>query len=82
MDEQKVINDAIRTVLDMLEPINHYPYHNINHTLDVYNRAAYLCDRELVNQDEKNDILLAALFHDTGFARRYEANEAIGAEIA
>jgi HD superfamily phosphodiesterase len=35
-----------------------------------------------VNQDEKNDILLAALFHDTGFARRYEANEAIGAEIA
>lgn len=39
MGEQKIINSALRYVLDLLDPINHYPYHNINHTLDVYARV-------------------------------------------
>ncbi|MDP2103634.1 MAG: HD domain-containing protein [Candidatus Gracilibacteria bacterium] len=82
MDEQKIINSALRYVLDLLDPINHYPYHNINHTLDVYTRVGYLCDKEGVRLEDKTDLLLAALFHDTGFTRRYTANEGIGAEIA
>ncbi|EKD44613.1 MAG: metal-dependent phosphohydrolase [uncultured bacterium (gcode 4)] len=82
MDEQKIINSALRYVLDLLDPINHYPYHNINHTLDVYTRVGYLCDKEGVGLEDKTDLLLAALFHDTGFTRQYNANEWIGAEIA
>ncbi len=39
MDEQKIINNVLRYILDLLDPINHYPYHNINHTLDVYSRV-------------------------------------------
>lgn len=80
--EQAAINKALHYVIDLLDPINHYQYHNINHTLDVYARAGYLCDKEFVSEQDKNDVLLAALFHDTGFIERYTANEEIGAKIA
>lgn len=82
MDEQKIINSALRYVLDLLDPINHYPYHNINHTLDVYARVWYLCDKENIVGEDKTDLLLAALFHDTGFTRQYANNESISADIA
>jgi len=82
MDGQKIINNVLRYILDLLEPINHYPYHNINHTLDVYARVGHLCDREGVNDEDKTDLLLAALFHDAGFTRQYFQNETIGAQIA
>lgn len=82
MDEQKIINNTLRYVLDLLDPINHYPYHNINHTLDVYTRVWYLCDKEEVDSKDKTDLLIAALFHDTGFTKQYTANEWIGGAIA
>ena len=65
MNEQKIINNALRYVIDLLEKVNHYPYHNINHTLDVYSRSQYLADKEFVYLEDKTDLLLAALFHDT-----------------
>ena len=46
MDEQKIINNVLHYILDLLDPINHYPYHNINHTLDVYTRVGHLTDKE------------------------------------
>lgn len=82
MNEQSIINNALRYVLDLLEKVNHYPYHNINHTLDVYSRCDYLCDKEFVYLEEKTDVLIAALFHDTGFTISYAKNEIIGAQIA
>ncbi|EKE29932.1 MAG: metal-dependent phosphohydrolase [uncultured bacterium (gcode 4)] len=82
MNEQKIINNVLRYVLDMLEKVNHYPYHNINHTLDVYSRSEYLCDKEFIYLEEKTDVLIAALFHDTWFTVRYADNEVIWAEIA
>jgi HD superfamily phosphodiesterase len=80
--EQSIINRALHYVIDLLDLINHYQYHNINHTLDVYARAGYLCDKEFINEQDKNDVLIAALFHDTGFIEQYEKNEKIGAKIA
>ncbi|MDD2565830.1 MAG: HD domain-containing protein [Candidatus Gracilibacteria bacterium] len=82
MSEQKIINNVLRYVLDLLEKVNHFPYHNINHTLDVYSRSEYLADKEFVHLEEKTDLLLAALFHDTGFIEQYNQNEVIGARIA
>ncbi len=82
MDEQKIINNVLRYVLDLLEPINHYPYHNINHTLDVYSRVWHLTDKEWIHNDDRTDLLIAALFHDTGFTVQYMDNEKIGAQIA
>ncbi len=82
MPEQSIINSALHFVIDLLDPINHYQYHNLNHTLDVYSRAGYLCDKEFVSEEDRNDILMAALFHDTGFVEQYYQNEQIGAKIA
>ena len=75
MDEQKIINNVLRFVLDLLESVNHYPYHNINHTLDVYARVGYLTDKEGVHSEDRVDLLIAALFHDTGFTIQYKDNE-------
>lgn len=80
--EQTIINKALHFVIDLLDAINHYQYHNINHTLDVYTRVGYLCDKEYVNEEDKNDALMAALFHDTGFVEQYYKNEQIGVRIA
>ncbi|MCK9272462.1 HD domain-containing protein [Candidatus Gracilibacteria bacterium] len=82
MNEQKIINEALIYVINLLERVNHYPYHNINHTLDVYSRVGHLADKEFVYLEEKTDLLLAALFHDTGFVESYFQNEIIGAKIA
>ena len=82
MDEQTTINDALHYVLNLLGPINHYPYHNINHTLDVYSRVVHLTDREAISREDTTDLLLSALFHDTGFTKAYFNNEIIGAAIA
>lgn len=82
MNEQKIINDVLRYTLDLLEKVNHYPYHNINHTLDVYARAEYLCDKEFIHLQDKTDVLIWALFHDTGFTVQYNSNEIIWAKIA
>jgi len=82
MNEQKIINNTLRYVLDLLEKVNHYPYHNINHTLDVYARSEYLCDKEFVHLEDKTDVLLWALFHDTWFVEQYALNEEIWARIA
>lgn len=82
MDQQKIINNVLRYILDILEPINHYPYHNINHTLDVYSRVWYLTDKECIGGEDRVDLLIAALFHDTGFVVQYANNEKIGMHIA
>ena len=82
MDEQKIINNVLRHVLNLLDPINHYPYHNINHTLDVYTRVWHLTDKEGISGEDKTDLLIAALFHDTGFTVKYTDNEKIGMSIA
>ncbi|MDD5197918.1 MAG: HD domain-containing protein [Candidatus Gracilibacteria bacterium] len=82
MTEQKTINNTLRYILDLLDPINHYPYHNINHTLDVYARVGYLTDKEGIFGEDKTDLLLAALFHDAGFTVQYMNNETVGAQIA
>ncbi len=82
MNEQKIINNVLHYILDLLDPINHYPYHNINHTLDVYTRVWYLTDKEGVFWEDKTDLLIAALFHDTGFTVQYLDNEKIWMQIA
>ncbi len=66
----------------LLERVNDHPYHNIDHTFGVYLRTKYLCECEGITWDEKEDMLIAALFHDTGFIEIYKKNEPKGAQIA
>lgn len=77
-----IISQARSYVLNLLQDVDHYPYHNIDHTIGVYLRTLYLCICENIGEEDREDLLLAALFHDTGFTKMYKNNEAAGADIA
>ena len=48
----------------------------------MYTRVGYLTDKEWIHGEDKTDLLIAALFHDTGFTVQYTNNERIGMQIA
>ncbi|MGO4770185.1 Pycsar system effector family protein [Flavobacterium sp. W22_SRS_FK3] len=52
-----------------------YSYHNFNHTQSVVNATKELCDKEKVNSEDKELLLVAAWFHDTGYISGYENHE-------
>lgn len=54
---------------------NLYSYHNFNHTLTVVNAVKELCKKEDVDGDDKEKLLVAAWFHDTGYTIGYEKHE-------
>ncbi|MBF4507975.1 HD domain-containing protein [Flavobacterium sp. JLP] len=61
---------------------NLYSYHNFNHTLTVVNAVKELCKKEDVGGDEKEMLLVAAWFHDTGYTVGYENHEKESVKIA
>jgi HD superfamily phosphodiesterase len=61
---------------------NLYSYHNFNHTLTVVNAVKELCKKEEVKGDDKEMLLVAAWFHDTGYTEGYENHEAQSVKIA
>lgn len=76
-------NNAKKYIIKKLEdelPKNLY-YHRIDHTFDVLNSVKNYALLENIN--EENTILLktAALFHDSGFIKRYFDNEKISINI-
>jgi HD superfamily phosphodiesterase len=54
---------------------NLYSYHNLSHTLTVVNAVSELCSEEKVDEEEKEILLVAAWFHDTGYVEGYEEHE-------
>jgi HD superfamily phosphodiesterase len=82
MTDKEVLTKARTYALSLIDQVDHYPYHNVGHTLDVYARTAYLADMEGVGPEEKTDLLIGAIFHDAGFSSVYPQNEAVGADIA
>ncbi|KQB39297.1 Pycsar system effector family protein [Flavobacterium aquidurense] len=61
---------------------NLYSYHNFNHTFTVVNAVKELCKKEDVSSDEKEMLLVAAWFHDTGYIDGYENHEEESVKIA
>lgn len=57
-------------------------YHNEGHTNGVYEAARLLARVGELDKHETEILLVAALFHDTGFTVQYSKNETVGAEIA
>ena len=57
-------------------------YHTVKHTLDVYNNAAYLAEKEAIDTEEKKTVLIAALYHDSGYLYQSEGHEAVSCKIA
>lgn len=59
-----------------------YHYHSIYHTVDVVNSSRLIGHASQLTETDMELLLLAAWFHDSGYAVQYEYNEAIGANIA
>jgi len=61
---------------------NLYSYHNFNHTQSVVNATKELCDKEKVSTAERELLIVAAWFHDTGYIIGFENHENESVKIA
>ena len=60
----------------------HLSYHSIAHTKDVYQATEMLADAEGVQGEDRQLLLTAALFHDSGFLIQQKEHESISCNIA
>jgi len=79
-----IVLQAKKYVSELLSNLKEkwYEYHNLDHTLSVYERASYLANQEWLDEELQETIQLSALFHDTWFIEQYDDNEPIWAKIA
>lgn len=61
---------------------NLYSYHNFNHTLTVVTAVKELCKKEEVSDGDKEALIIAAWFHDTGYINGYDNHEKESVKIA
>ena len=80
----KLISDAESYVLHFLNEKldNKYVYHNISHTQRVVEKATEICENETISDDDKENVIIAAWFHDVGFVNGAENHEEEGVTIA
>ncbi len=50
-------------------------YHNYRHTFETVNEARDLGEKQNLPEDELQDLVLAAWFHDTGYVNTYDGHE-------
>ena len=84
MRQSTRINKALRYVRALLAkklPEGIY-YHDIRHTVDVYTSAMRYGIMERLDGNDVELLGMAGIFHDTGYIKRYEKNEPVGAKIA
>ncbi len=56
-------------------------YHNLDHTLDVYNSSITIATKEGVNGRDMDLLKTAALYHDSGMLKTYKNHEEASLEI-
>jgi predicted metal-dependent HD superfamily phosphohydrolase len=61
---------------------NSYTYHNFNHTFDVVAAVTTLADSENISSSDKEILLIAAWFHDTGYIKGCSNHEDCSIVIA
>lgn len=57
-------------------------FHNVTHTLQVFENVKIIAKNEHIAADEQELLLLAALFHDVGHIKAYKGHEVFSAQIA
>ncbi len=72
--------DYITNILWPLEKKGFY-FHNLDHTLDVFDRATYLLEHEDVDNNFKELVQIAVLFHDSWFLINPDWHENIWAKL-
>jgi uncharacterized protein len=80
----EIVTEAAEYVAEYLnkELPENFCYHDLNHTTSVVNAADFLCRSMGIAENEKNILLVAAWFHDTGFTKQSFEHETEGALIA
>jgi predicted metal-dependent HD superfamily phosphohydrolase len=71
------VNDLIKNNV----PPNHF-YHSFEHTTEVVEAAEQICEGLKLDEKDKEALILAAWFHDTGFIKTIENHEEISAGLA
>ncbi|MBW3546043.1 MAG: HD domain-containing protein [Bacteroidetes bacterium] len=61
---------------------NKYVYHNLNHTRQTAEACAEAAEAYSLSPEEREALLLAAWFHDTGYTKKYEGHEESSIAIA
>lgn len=77
---EEVKQVVFQLLTDKLPP--HLYYHCLDHTEDVLREAARLAKAEQLSNQETLLVLLAAVFHDTGFIQSPQDHEARSCDIA
>jgi len=83
-DKAAVIEEIKDHVLSRLnnELADNLYYHGPHHTVDVYESAKNLGEKEKISDDDMELLEIAALFHDSGFMVKYADHEEVGCKIA
>jgi len=56
-------------------------YHSIDHTMDVYHTSKFLAEKERILPADIKLLLVAALYHDSGYLHQREDHETISCNI-
>lgn len=77
-------NEAKKFIMGKLkkELPKHLFYHSVEHIKDVYDSAKAIAKSEKIKKDDKDLLLTAALFHDSGFIIDQKEHERLSSEIA
>ncbi|WP_445383997.1 Pycsar system effector family protein [Robiginitalea sp. IMCC44478] len=80
----QILEDAEKYVTHLLteELDERFLYHNLRHTQRVVQSTKELLDNHKLSAEEKDSLLMAAWFHDTGYTRGYTNHEESSCEIA
>ncbi|QRM89045.1 HD domain-containing protein [Lacinutrix sp. WUR7] len=76
----EIQKDVVRFLNENLP--KHFTYHNIKHTLYVYEKAIHIANKEKVNSQDIALLKIAALYHDIGFTKSHLEHEKASCEIA
>lgn len=80
---ESIVQEAEQYVTGLLQNLHiKYCYHDLEHTLRVKEAAAELSEAARLPPEEKEILVLAALFHDTGFTEAYFGHEQVGSRLA
>lgn len=78
-----IVQEALEYVSMLLKDVENfgYSFHNLDHTMEVYNRSIYLLKKENINNELSELVKLASLFHDTWFLYQYDNNEPLARNL-
>lgn len=76
----EVENHVVKYISENLD--SNFVYHNLAHTQRVVEKVNELTEEGDISEEEKQQLLIAAWFHDTGFTKTIDGHEEESAKLA